>query len=195
MAMKGSHSGVPLRLLRGGTRGPLQVLLALSLVAAGAYAAVVVNYNLASTGTLSLKPPPIVWVAGPDSSGNPFVASFFLSNNATYYNVTIKPVPEANVTWSNFTTLKNQDTTSYSVTVTGSSASGFSKVLDYKVEFHNWTGDTLIGTLDLRNASPSVTLGQMSPGVQWYTKVYIKLDTGTGAQDLPSTTTMTLSIT
>lgn len=175
-------------------RHSVALVTAITLIAGGALAAVTVVYNSPSTITFQLKQPPIVWAAGPDSSGNNFVASFALSGNSTYFNVTLKPVPEANVTWANFTTLKNQDTAAYTVTVTGDSLSAYAKVLVYRFEFYNYTTDASIGTLNLKDASPSLTLSNMGAGWNYYTKVYVKLDLGTGSQDLPSTSTVSLSI-
>ncbi|MBI4394136.1 MAG: hypothetical protein HY556_10140 [Euryarchaeota archaeon] len=172
----------------------LTVPVALVLVAGAALAAMTVSYANTSSTSHSLKAPPIIWIAGPDSSGNNFVSSWSLSSNATYFSVTLMPVPEANVTWGNLTTIKNQDTSAYTVTVTGSSVSGSSKVLDYRMEFRNYVTDALIGTLNLRDASPSASLGSMAAGAQWYVKTYVKLDTATNAADLPSSVTVSISL-
>lgn len=172
----------------------VRVVAAVLMVTSAAYAAVTLTYNTASTETLSLKSPPIKWQAGPDSSGNNFVASWTLSNNATYYTVTLKSVPEGNVTWGNLSTLKNVDTVAYSVTVTGTSVSANAKILDFKMQFFNYGTNTLRGTLNLKDASPSASLGSMAASAQVYAKTWIKLDTGTSAPDIPASVTISLSI-
>jgi hypothetical protein len=164
------------------------------MVATAGGAAVTVTYNTSSSQGFSIKPPPVVWSAGPDSSGNAFITGFSLSGNKTYYSVTLKPVPEANVTWGNLTTLENQDTTAYTVTVTGDSVSGSSKILDFRMEFRSYGTDALVGALNLRDASPSVNLGSLAAGAKLYTKVYLKLDTGTASSDLPSSVGVSLTI-
>ncbi|MGQ0535325.1 MAG: hypothetical protein ACT4PT_04560 [Methanobacteriota archaeon] len=170
------------------------VAMALLLVAMMSTAAVSIAYNTQSTQTLSLLAPPIVWIAGPDSSGNDHVASWTLSSNATFFTITVKPVPEANVTWGNLTTLKNQGSTSKTVTVTGTSASSYVKILDWKIQFFEYSNDALIGTLDMKAGSPSVALGARTAGQQAYAKQWIKLDNGTGQGDLPSTVNVGLTI-
>lgn len=190
---------------RPGTRPPPRrsaarplwaVPVALMLVGGAAVAAVTVTYTTPSTQNLILKDPPLQWMAGPDSSGNNYVASWTLSGNRTSYTITLKPVPEANVTWGNLTTLANNDTASYSaVTVTGTSVAGNAKILDFRMEFRNYGTDAAMGTLNLRDASPSVNLGTLAAGARYYTKVYLKLDTNTVQSDLPSSVTITLSFT
>lgn len=181
--------------------GSLKTILALIggslLVSSAAVAAVVLTYNTGSTTALSLKAPPVSWVAGPDSSGNAFVASWALSSNATYYSITLKPVPEANVTWQNLTTLQNADSVAYSaVTITGSSVSAYSKILAFRLEFFDYAApSTVAGALDLRAASPSLELGSLAAGQKYFVKAYIKLDTGAGAQDLPASVSVSLSVT
>ncbi|HEV8359435.1 MAG TPA: hypothetical protein VGR28_03160 [Candidatus Thermoplasmatota archaeon] len=179
---------------RGRRVHALLILGATLLLASASYAAVSVAYTTSSAHSFTLKPAPVVWVAGPDSSGNNFVASFSLSSNATYYSITLKPVPEANVTWGNLTTLKNQDTVAYTVTVSGTSVSSYSKILDFAAEFHAYGTDALVGALDLRQGSPSVSLGALAAGSQLYVKLYAKLDTDTGAADLPSSVTFSLTL-
>ncbi|MBI4394133.1 MAG: hypothetical protein HY556_10125 [Euryarchaeota archaeon] len=169
-------------------------ILSSLLVASAAIAAVTITYNTSSTITPSLKAPPMIWAGGPDSSGNNFVASFSLSSNATYYTITIKPVPEANVTFSNFTTLRNQASEAYTVTVTGTSVSSNTKILEMKMVFHNYVSDSVVATLDFRAGSPSASLGSVSASAYMYTVLFIKLDTGTNAADLPSSVTVSLTV-
>lgn len=164
-------------------------------MASAAIASVTITYNTSTTITPSLKAPPIIWVGGPDSSGNNFAASFTLSSNATFYTITIKPVPEANVTWGNFTTLRNQASEAYTVTVTGTSVSANGKILDMKMVFKSYVTDAVVATLDFRDASPSASLGSVSAGAYVYTTLFLKLDTATNAADLPSSVSVSLSIT
>lgn len=185
------------RSLFSSMRPVVAILAGFLLVSTAAVAAVLMTYNTPSTATLALKAPPVGWVAGPDSSGNSFVAAWTLSDNATYYTITLKPVPEANVTWGNLTTLRNTDTVAYSsVTVAGTSVAANTKILAFRLEFYDYAApSTVVGALDLRAASPSLDLGAMPAGTSYFVKAYVKLDTGTGAQDLPGPISITLSIT
>lgn len=180
------------RLIRRTSLANLVVVALLSSTAV--YGAVTVTYTTPSTASLSVKPAPVVWQAGPDSSGNSFVSGFALSSNATYFTVAVRPVPEANVTWGNFTTLKNQDTSAYTVTVTGSSVSAYAKILDFRVEFIAYGSSSPTATINFRDASPSASLGSVGAEASFYTKVYLKLDTGTGAGDLPGSVTVSLTL-
>lgn len=168
----------------------LSVVAALLLVASAAFAAVTVTYK---TNALTIKAAPIIWSGGPDSSGNNFVSSFALGANKTFFTVTLKPVPEATVTWGNFTTLENQDASAYTVTVSGDSVSSNAKILTFHVEFRNYGTDALVATLNLKEASPSASLGSVAAAAKLYTKVYLKLDTGTNAADLPSSVGLSLT--
>ena len=173
------------------------ILLGFLMVASAAVAGVVLSYSTPSTAALALKAPPIQWSAGPDSSGNNFVASWSLSPNATYYTVTLKPVPEANVTWGNVTTLSNTDSSSYSaVTVSATSLAAYAKVVTFRLEFYDYAApSTVAGALNLTAASPSHTFTNMAAGKQYFMKAYIQLDSGTGQQDLPSSVTISLAVT
>lgn len=179
-------------------RKPRQLVTVLAgflLVASAAAASVLVSYNTSSTTSFSLKAPPITWAAGPDASGNNYVASWSLSGNATYYTVTLKPVPEVNVTWENITTLHNTDTAAYHVWVNGTSVSSNTKILAFRLEFFSYSSpSTLAGALDLRQASPSLDLGTVAAGGAYFVKAYVKLDTGAGSQDLPSSVTVSLGV-
>jgi hypothetical protein len=121
-----------------------------------------------------------------------------VSSNGTYFTVTLKPVPEANVTWSNLTTIKDQSSSSVSdVTVTGASLSTYTSYITVaRVEFYNYASPgTLAGTLDLTQASPSVDLGAFTAGEQLFAKAYMKVATGTGQQNIPGTFTMGITVT
>ncbi|GEM_PF-2610275 len=170
------------------------LVVAIALIASAAVASVVITYPTPSTATLSLKPPPVVWSAGPDSSGNGFVASWTLSSNATFYTVTLKPVPEANVTWSNLTSLTNQDSSAWSVTVSGTSVSSFSKIISFRLEFYAYGSNSLVGAMNLTAGSPSVSLGSLAAGSSVYVKSYVQLATGTSASDLPASVDVSLSL-
>lgn len=183
----------PLALLLGPSGQVMAGILALSIVASAAVAGVLVSYNTTSTSSLSLAAPPVVWAAGPDSSGNDLVASWTLSPNATYYSLTLKPIPEANVTWENLTTIQNTDSAAHAVTVTASSVSAYSKVLDFRLEFYGYGNDTMMGGIDVRAGSPTSGAIHMPAGASYYTRAYIKLDDGTGQQDLPTSVAMTLT--
>lgn len=176
------------------SRQALALLAGLVCVSSAAVAGVLLTYNTSSTATLSLKAPPVVWVAGPDSAGNSFVSSWSLSGNATYFSLTLKPVPEANVTWQNLTTLKNSDTAAYTVSISGTDLSGYAKILAARVEFYNYGTNTLVGSMDLKNGA-SLNLGSMAADAHYYTKVYVRLDASTGTQDLPSSLSISVSLT
>jgi hypothetical protein len=182
-------SSVPRRAGRAGS-----LALAVTLLASAAVASVVISYTTPSTVSLTVKPPPVAWAAGPDSSGNTLVSSWTLSSNATYYSLTVKPVPEANVTWGNLTTLSNVDSQAWSVTVTASSLSAYPKVVGARMEFYAYGTNALVGAMNLTAASPSVSLGSLAAGASVYEKAYIQLATGTGASDLPSSIQVSLSI-
>lgn len=170
------------------------VVVAVALVASAAVASIVITYPSPATASFSIKPPPVVWSAGPDSSGNGFVSSWSLSANATYFALTLKPVPEANVTWGNLTSITNQDTSAWSVTVSASSLSAFPKVITMRLEFYAYGTNSLVGAMNLTAASPSVSLGSLAAGSSVYTKTYVQLDTGTSTSDLPSNIQVSLAI-
>ncbi|MFA5862085.1 MAG: hypothetical protein WDA16_10365 [Candidatus Thermoplasmatota archaeon] len=169
-------------------------LLALILVTGAAVASMLVTYPVPATQSFSLRGAPVVWAAGPDSTGNGFVASWSLSSNATYYTITLKPVPEANVTWSNLTTLTNADTQAWNVVVSGSSVSAYPKIVGFRMEFYNYAGGALVGAMNLTAASPSVNLGSLAAGANYYVKSYIQLATGTSASDLPASIQISLTL-
>lgn len=171
------------------------LVVAVAIIASAAVASVVISYPTPSDTALSLKAPPVVWSAGPDSSGNGFVASWTLSSNQTYYSVTLKPVPEANVTWGNLTTLKNQDTAAWNVVVSGTSVAANTKIVGFRLEFYAYGTDALLGAMNLTAGSPSVNLGSLSAGSSCYVKAYIQLATNTAASDLPASVAISLTLT
>ena len=181
----------------GGSSGVGQAagtVVALTLVASAAVASVLVSYPVPSSESLSLKAPPLVWSAGPDSGGNGFAASWALSSNATYYTVTLRPVPEANVTWGNLTTLTNSDSQAWNVLVTGGSVSAYPKIVGFRMEFYAYGTNALVGAMNLTAASPSASLGSMAAGASYYAKSYVQLATGTSASDLPASVQISLSL-
>lgn len=179
----------------GSTRKVLAVLAGLLMVTSAAIASVVITYNTSSTATLSLKAPPVQWSAGPDSSGNNLVASWSLSNNATNYALTLRPIAEASVNWTNLTTLTNTDVQAYTVSVSGPSLAAYPKILDYRINFYAYGTNAHLGELNLKTAT-SLDLGSMAAGAKWYSSTYIKLDSGTGASpsDLPASVAISVSV-
>lgn len=178
------------------TKHVLSILLAFLMVASAAVAGVLVNYNTASTTSYSLRAPPVVWVDGPDDDNN-FAGALSIGSNATYFTLTLKPVPEANVTWQNLTTLQHSgaDSASYTVFVNGTSlSSGYAKILDFRLEFIPYGSSTATYALNLKDASPTTGGITFAPGSAYAVKAYMKLDTGTSASDLPSEATISLSI-
>lgn len=165
------------------TRQVLAILAGLLLVASAAVAGVLITYNTGSTSTLALKGPPVVWGAGADASSTGFVPSWALSSNRTYFTVTLNSVPEANVTWSNLTTLTNQDTAAWTVQVDGPDLSAYSHLTTFRLEFYNPSGT--VGALNLTAGQTSVNLGSMAAGASLSVRVYAQLAGGTGLQDLP----------
>ncbi|MGQ0536795.1 MAG: hypothetical protein ACT4PT_12085 [Methanobacteriota archaeon] len=168
-------------------------LAAALLVAGSVVAAVTITYFTNSTVTPTLKAPPVVWAAGADSAGNNYVSSFTLSSNATYFTITLRPIPEVQVVWGNLTTLTNTDSAAHTVTVTGTSLSSNAKVLTASVEFYTF-GNALVATLNLKDASPSASLGSVSASTGYYTKWTVRLDTATAQGDLPATVTLGLTV-
>ncbi|MGQ0535322.1 MAG: hypothetical protein ACT4PT_04545 [Methanobacteriota archaeon] len=176
-----------------GPRNLWSLLVTLILLAAIASAAVSMTYRTQSTATVSLQNPPIVWYAGDDFSGNEYVTAGVISGNRTYFNITVKPLPEANVTWANLTYLKNQASAAKTVTVTGTSLVSYAKIFRWQLAFFH-SDNTYLGTLDLLTASPSLSLGSRAAGSNAYTKMYVELADGTGQNDLPSTINIGLTI-
>ena len=174
------------------TRQVVAVLVGFLLVASAAVAGVLVTYNTSSTQTLSLKAPPVQWAAGADSSGNGFVASWSLSGNHTYYSIQLSPVPEANVTWGNLTTLTNTDTSAWTVQVSGTNLASYSKITTFRLEFYNPGG--VVAALNLTSGTTTVSLGSMAPNASLSVRATIQLAAGTGAQDLPASVDLSLAI-
>lgn len=170
------------------------VVAASLLFTGAAVASMVLSYPTPSTATFSLKAPPVVWQAGPDSSGNSFVAAWSLSQNATYFTLTLRPVPEANVTWGNLTTLSNQDTQAWNVAVSATSLSAYPNVVSFRIEFYAYGTNTLVGAMNLTSASPSLNLGSMAAGTSHYVKTSIQLGTGATPADLPSSVQVSLAL-
>lgn len=184
----------PLAAWKGATSAAA-LLGAFLLVASAAVAGVLVSYNTSSTATLTLKAPPVQWSAGPDSSGNNYVASWSLSSNQTYWSMTLKPVPEASITWENLTTLSNTDSAAYTVSVSGTDLSGYSSYITAAtLAFYNYGDDAPIGTLDLTSGN-ALNLGSMAAGANYYVRANIQLADGVGQQNLPASVSVTLSIT
>ncbi|MEA3199900.1 MAG: hypothetical protein QOE90_1328 [Thermoplasmata archaeon] len=170
------------------------IATAIALVAAAAVASMVVSYPTPAAATLSLRTPPVVWSAGPDSSATGFASSWSLSSNATYFTLTLKPIPEANVTWGNLTSLTNQDTAAWTVTVSGTSVASYSKIVTIRLEFYAYGTNSLVGAMNLTAGSPSVSLGSLAAGSSVYAKMYVQLATGTSASDLPASVDITLGL-
>ena len=172
----------------------VQVALAGVLVASAAYAAVSISYSTASTASIEVRDAPVVWSAGPDSEAGGYAADWSLSSNATYYSVTLKPVPEATVTWGNLSTLKNQDDSAHVVTISGDSVDAYPKILAFNVKFYRYHTDELVGTLDLTAASPSLALGTLAAGDELYARAAIQLDSGAGNEDVPASVGISLTV-
>lgn len=170
------------------------LVAAFALVASAAVASVVVSYPAPATASFTLRTPPVVWSAGPDASAAGFASSWTLSSNATYFTLTLKPIPEANVTWGNLTSLTNQDTTAWTVSVSGTSVAAYPKIVTVRLEFYAYGTNSLVGAMNLTAGSPSVSLGSLAAGASVYTKAYVQLATGTSASDLPASIDISLGL-
>ncbi|MGQ0535327.1 MAG: hypothetical protein ACT4PT_04570 [Methanobacteriota archaeon] len=171
--------------------------VSLMMISMTASAAVTVSYSTQSRIDHVLSTLfPVVWEAGPDSSGNDYVSSFTVSPNGTYFTITLKPLPEGNVTWGNLTSIKNAGTVNRTITVNATSVQNYTKIMTYRIAFFRWSDGAHLGTLDLKaSANPTITLGGLGASERWFTRVYIQLDDGAGATDIPASVSLGLTVT
>ncbi|MFA5862949.1 MAG: hypothetical protein WDA16_14755 [Candidatus Thermoplasmatota archaeon] len=172
----------------------LTILGALLIVGVAA-AAITLTYTTTSTLTTSVTPPPVQFVAGSDSGPSAltnYVTAYAISTNKTYMTATVKGVPEATLIVGSFFQLTNVDASSvHSVTLTTTQVSNV-KVTTYTIAIYNGTGDTLMGTLDLTAASPTVTFSA-GPSATYYGKITLTLATGAGLDNVALSNALTLT--
>lgn len=152
------------------------------LVLAGtAAAAVSLTYASSSSQTLGVKAAPVQYVAGADAAIGDYVTAFSLSTNKTYYTAAIRGVPEASVTLSDLVDISNVDARSHNVTLSAPQNAN-ANVQTYKIDWYD--GATLVGTLDFKAASPSVTFSSMAAGKTYVGKLTVALGSGAGANNV-----------
>lgn len=146
-----------------------------------AAAAISLTYTATSSQSLGVKAAPVTFSAGADGGVSDYVPSLSLSTNKTSFTATLKGVPEATVTLGDLVDLSNVDSRAHSVTITAPQNSN-SFVTAYKVDWYD--GATLVGTLDFKAASPSVSFASMVAGKVYAAKVTITLAAGAGANNV-----------
>jgi hypothetical protein len=166
--------------------------LALSLMAGAASAAVTLAYTSASTETLGVLAPPVVYAAGVDASGNDYVPSFALSANKTSFTATVRGVPEATVVLSDYVRLKNADSRTHTVTLSTTQVTN-ALVTAYSLAFYD-SSNALVGTLDFKAANPSVTFTDMTAGATYTAKATLTLASGAGTNNVADSRTIQLAV-
>lgn len=172
------------------TRNVLLSTLALVAIAGTAAAAFTLAYGSSSQG-LAVKAAPVVWQAGADAAVADYVPAFTLSTNATSFTMTIRGIPEVPVTMSDLIRLKNLDARTHTVTLATTQVTN-TNVLAYKLDFYD--GETLVGTLDFKSESPSVTFTDIAAGQTLTAKATISLAGGAGANNVDDSRTITASV-
>lgn len=177
-------------MLTNKSRNLLLSALALVAIAGTAAAAVTIAYGSSSQG-LTVKSAPVVWEAGADAAVTDYVPTFTLSANATSYTMTVRGIPEVPVTMSDLIRLKNTDTRTHTVTLATTQITN-ANVLAYKLDFYD--GTTLVGTLDFKSASPSVTFTNLAAGKTLTAQATISLAGGAGANNVADSRTITATV-
>lgn len=165
-------------------------LIVLVALAGTAAAAVSVTYQT-SQAALAVKAAPIVWEAGADASYTDYVPSLVLSTNATSFTLTVRGVPEAPVTISDLIHLKNVDTRVHSVTLSTTQVTN-SYVTAYRLDFYD--AATLVGTLDLKSANPSLSFVDIPAGKTYVAQATITLASGAGNHNVDDARTIAATV-
>lgn len=173
------------------TRHLLLSTLALVAIAGTAAAAITLAYGSSSQG-LGVKAAPVVWEAGADAAVTDYVPTFVLSTNATSYTMTVRGIPEVPVTMTDLIRLKNTDTRTHTVTLATTQITN-ANVVAYKLDFYD--GVTLVGTLDFKSATPSVTFTNLAAGKTLTAQGTISLAGGAGANNVADSRTITATVT
>lgn len=171
-------------------------ILAVIVVVTGvAAAAITVTYTTNSTLTTSVTPPPIQLLVG-DDTGSPtdYVTALAISTNKTYLTSTVKGVPEATLTVGSFFKIENVDDVAHPVTLSAPNVTN-ALATAYTIEIYDDT-DTLVDTLDLRDASNTVSATATIPaGTTYSTKLTLTLASGAGANNVALSNAVTLTFT
>lgn len=168
----------------------LPQLLGLLVLVGTAAAAVTLTYSTHSTQSLAVKAAPVVFEAGADAAPSDYVPAFSLTTNRTAYSADLRGVPEASVTIDDLVHLKNVDTRPHAVILTGASDAN-PYVTTYRLDL--MSGTMIIGTLDLKSASPSLHV-TLAPGDALTTRVTIELASGAGNDNVADTMLITTTI-
>lgn len=175
-----------------GNNKSIASLLAILGVSAVAAAAVTLSFSNTSTVTSEVTPAPVVFAAGSDAGTGTYVSGWTLSSNATYFSVTLKGVPEMALTVGDLFHVTNQDTSAHSVTISAPQVTS-AHITTYSIAFYN--GGSLVGTLNLKDASPSLTLTDIPASTTYTARVTLALATGAGNHNAQATTTFTMAVT
>jgi hypothetical protein len=189
----GRPSGFGRKALRWTVAHPL--LAAILVVAGVAAAAITVTYTTSSTLTTSVAPPPIQLLAGDDTGVlGDYVSALTISTNKTYLTATVKGVPEATLTVGSFFKIQNVDDADHTVTLSSSNVTN-SLASAYTIEIRD-DSDVLVDTLDLREASATVTAQATIPaGTTYSTRLVLTLGSGAGADNVDLSNAIALSFT
>lgn len=151
------------------------------LLAGTAAAAITLTYTNTSAQTLAVKAAPVQYSIGADGALGDYVTAMALSANRTFYTSTVVGVPEATVVIGDLVGISNVDARAHAVTISAAQNTN-AFVTAYKLEWYD--GATLVGTLDLKAASPSVTFASMPAGQTYAGKLTVSLAAGAGAHNV-----------
>jgi hypothetical protein len=159
-----------------------------------AAAAITITFTTTSTITTTTTPPPVQFLAGADAGPSAltnYVTSYAISGNKTYVTATVKGVPEATLAIGSFAQLANVDALSAHVVTLTTPQVTNAYVTAYTLGIYDST-NVLVGTLDLKAASPSVTFTLAALATD-YAKLTLTLATGAGADNVAFSNALTLS--
>lgn len=185
---------LPTRFARWASAKPLAAVALVALTGLAA-AAITVTYTNSSTVTTSVAPAPIQFAAGDDAGPavlTDYVSAYAISTNKTYISATVKGVPESTMTIGSFFKLQNVDDDAHPVTLSTTQVSN-AYVGAYTIGIYT-TGGSLVDTLMLTAASPSVTFN-LPAGTTYVGRLTLQLASGAGADNVALTNGVALSFT
>lgn len=165
-------------------------LFALLAIAGPALAAVSLSYG-SNQATIGVRAAPITFSAGVDTSSLDYVPSFALSTNGTTVTFTLRGVAEVPVSFSDLARITNHDTRVHTITLSTDQITN-SFVTAYRFDVYD--GSTLVGSLDMKSAAPSLTLADMPAGKTYTVRATLSLASGAGNDNVADTRAIAIGV-